>query len=175
MQLRLGGKSTDHIPPYSRSELLKRYEIYYDVIQPARYWSKIQELHKIYGPVIRINPYELHISDPDFVDTIYASAASGLKRDKWEWAHRYLGVPDSSLATWTHDHHRLRRTALNPFFSTTSVRTLQPVLDKIVNRMMERFHEYQGNGDVMIVNQAMAAFANGRSPSPLFSLALKDI
>ena len=60
-------------------------------------------------PVIRINPYELQISGPEFVDTIYASAASGLKRDKCEWAHRYLGVPGSSLATWTRDHHRLRR------------------------------------------------------------------
>lgn len=142
------------------------------MILGGRYWSKIRELHEIYGPVIRINPYELHISDPEFFDTIYASAASGLKRDKWEWAHRYLGVPDSSLATWTHDHHRLRRAALNPFFSTTSVRNLQPVLDNIVNRMMERFQDYQNSGDIMIVNQAMAAFANGPSSFPPLCPAL---
>lgn len=136
------------------------------MILQGRYWAKIRELHEVYGPVIRINPYELHISDPEFVDTIYASAASGLKRDKWAWVHRYLGVPDSSLAAWTHDHHRLRRAALNPFFSSASVRKLQPVLDKIINRMMEKFRDYQNSGDVMIVNQAMAAFANGRSSFP---------
>ena len=28
--------------------------------------GKIRELHKQYGPIVRISPMEVHISDPDF-------------------------------------------------------------------------------------------------------------
>jgi hypothetical protein len=41
---------------------------------------KIGEMHKKYGPIIRINPWELHISDPKFYDTLYSA---NQKRDKW--------------------------------------------------------------------------------------------
>jgi hypothetical protein len=41
-----------------------RYEAYYDLILGGQYTFKIIELHKQYGPIIRISPWELHISDP---------------------------------------------------------------------------------------------------------------
>ncbi|KAK7953356.1 trichodiene oxygenase [Apiospora saccharicola] len=39
------------------------YEAYYDVVQNGQYVFKIAELHKIYGPIIRISPHELHVND----------------------------------------------------------------------------------------------------------------
>lgn len=45
------------------------YEFYYDVVLHGRW--KIVDLHKQYGPIIRINPYEVHISDPDFYDELW--------------------------------------------------------------------------------------------------------
>ena len=37
------------------------------------------------GPVIRINPYEVHIMDSDFLNELYVGANKG-KVDKWDWA-----------------------------------------------------------------------------------------
>lgn len=41
------------------------------------------------GPIIRINPFEIHIIDPEYIDQIYA--VSSKSRDKYKWAHRFTG------------------------------------------------------------------------------------
>lgn len=38
--------------------------MYYDAWLGGQYTFKIIELHKKYGPIIRISPWELHIADP---------------------------------------------------------------------------------------------------------------
>ena len=41
-----------------------RYEMYYDIWLGGQYTFKIIQLHKQYGPIIRISPWEIHIADP---------------------------------------------------------------------------------------------------------------
>ena len=60
------------------------YEFYWDVVKGGRYAWHITELHKRYGPIIRINPYEIHILDPDFFDEVYVHGSKA-KSDKWYW------------------------------------------------------------------------------------------
>lgn len=141
-----------------------RYEFYYDVILRGQYTFHIQDLHAQYGPVIRINPYELHVSDPTFYDTLYASSASGEKRDKWEWYTKQFGTPEAMFSTPSHDQHRARRAALSRFFSMASVRRLQPVIEERVAKLVERlrgFQDVKGSEGVIKINYAYAAFANG--------------
>jgi hypothetical protein len=52
-------------------------------------------MHEKYGPVVRINPYELHVIDPAFLEEIFPGP--GRKRDKWEWTTKGLGVPGATL------------------------------------------------------------------------------
>ncbi|KAK7960783.1 hypothetical protein PG988_011997 [Apiospora saccharicola] len=72
----------------------------------------------MHRPIIRINPKEIHIVDPNFYDTSYAG--SGRKRDKWDWIIRSFGVDESVIGTLGHDEHRVRRAALSPYFSKQS-------------------------------------------------------
>ena len=58
------------------------YESYYDIVKGGQYTFKIKELHKKYGPIIRINPFELHVDDPDFYEKIYSREG---KWDKTVW------------------------------------------------------------------------------------------
>ena len=97
-----------------------------------------------------------------FYDTLYASSASGEKRDKWQWFTKQFAAPESMISTVTHDQHRVRRGALNRYFSMASVRRLQPLLEERVDRLLERFREAKASGAVVPLEYAFAAFSNGR-------------
>lgn len=87
---------------------------------------------------MRIGPNELHCNDPAFIDEIYAS--SGRKRNKQ--AH-YLGVlvgltRKTSFGTIDHDLHRLRRNAMNKFFSRTQITKLEPEMKKLTQLLCDK-------------------------------------
>ena len=141
-----------------------RYEFYYDVVCRGQYIFKIRELHKQYGNIIRINPYELHVSDPTYYGTLYASSASGEKRDKWKWYTKQFGTPEAMFSTTSHDQHKARRAALNRFFSMASVRKLQPLIEERVAQLVRRIREFRDTNkgeDLIKVDYAFAAFTNG--------------
>jgi cytochrome P450 len=49
------------------------------------------------------------------------------------------GAPTSAFATVSHNHHRLRRAALNPFFSKRSVSLIEPLIVSKVELLCRRF------------------------------------
>ncbi|CAJ2512361.1 Uu.00g053760.m01.CDS01 [Anthostomella pinea] len=70
------------------------YEAYYDVLQGGQYTSKIAELHKLYGPIIGISPYELHVIDPGFFETLYCMEG---RWDKYGWTYDAFGAKGSTV------------------------------------------------------------------------------
>ncbi|KAL9609721.1 MAG: hypothetical protein Q9167_005529 [Letrouitia subvulpina] len=65
------------------------YQGYYDVFCRGQYVWRIKEMHARYGPIVRINPHEIHINDPEFIDEIFAGPSK--PRDKYRWISRMLG------------------------------------------------------------------------------------
>src|SRR5436190_22646653 len=133
----------------SFADQLSRYEFYYDVVKKGQYSFEIGRMHKKYGPIVRINPFELHVETPDFYERLYAGG--GKKRNRWEWFTRQFGLPESIVASAEHDKHRIRRAALNPFFSKAAVRRLQPVLDEKLDKLLARFADFQASERIMTV------------------------
>lgn len=89
------------------------------------------------GPIVRINPRELHIKDPYYYDEIHASGSRKRARDP-----RYsiaFGAPFSLVGTINHDHHRMRRSYITSYFSKRSVTTLTPVIHQMIDKLSSRF------------------------------------
>ncbi|KAE9367607.1 cytochrome P450 monooxygenase [Stipitochalara longipes BDJ] len=149
-----------HIPGPKLAALTRLYEAYYDLYLGGQYTFKIIELHKEYGPIVRISPWELHVSDPDFFDTLYASPASGRKRDKYDWFTKSFGLDKSIFGTPQHDLHRIRRGALSQYFSMASVRRLQPEIQERVDVLLQRLKEFRDTGEILIASWAFAAYTN---------------
>lgn len=120
-------------------------------------------MHEKYGPVVRVNPHELHVLDPDFYEVLYAGG--GQKRDRDPWHTNSLAVEKSILGTVSHDLHRNRRAALSPFFSMASTRRLQPVVEERVDMLIKRLMGLKDSGKVVNLLHAFSAFSNGTSCS----------
>lgn len=135
------------------------------------------------GPIVRINPYELHIIDPDFYNELYVSNKD---LDKYRWWTNLAGADGSSFSTVPHDLHRLRRGALNPFFSVRSVAQLEPLIKSKVEKLSARFQDLAKTQEVVRIDAAFMAltmdiicdyaFANDRKylDEPDFKLLWKQ-
>ncbi|CZR65666.1 related to trichodiene oxygenase [cytochrome P450] [Phialocephala subalpina] len=136
------------------------YMFYYDVIAGSgQYIYKIKELHEEYNsPIIRISPHELHVIDPDFYDILFASFPA--RRDKPPtWSHAFSNI-DSTFGTTRHDIHRLRRNALAPFFSASSLRKLEPLILSKITSLISVFRRYQKAGEQIPMRPAFGALTS---------------
>jgi cytochrome P450 len=64
------------------------------------------------------------------------------------------------FATVNHDHHKIRRAALNPFFSQQNVRRLQPIIQERVDVLLRRIQDFQKSGEVLNASHLYAAYTN---------------
>jgi hypothetical protein len=93
------------------------------------------------GPIVRINPYELHIDDPEFYDEIYTGPTK--PRDKWAWSASMFGNSSSHFSSVPYHLHRMRRAPLNPFFSKKAVAQLEPTITSAVEKLCARLEGFR--------------------------------
>lgn len=115
---------------------------------------QVQSSNAYVGPIVRINPHEVHICDAQFYEEIYASSQRRREKDP-KWVGTFP-MPTSMVATVGHEHHRFRRNILNSYFSKRSVQKLAPRIESRIQRLMHRLKE-QGSQSAMRVDSAFAA------------------
>ncbi|KAK2865021.1 hypothetical protein FQN49_003984 [Arthroderma sp. PD_2] len=131
------------------------YEFYWECIKQGRYTFRIEEMHKKYGPVVRISPREVHIDDPAFWDVLYTNN----KLDKDEWYYRPFEDNYASVGTVSWQLHRLRRGAMAKFFSKANVSALEPQVMAVVKRLCGRIEEHRISNKVVDISNAYRCFA----------------
>ncbi|KAJ5591481.1 uncharacterized protein N7459_001850 [Penicillium hispanicum] len=143
------------------------YEFYFDAIQPGQYIFKIQELHKQYGPIVRINPDEIHVNDVGFLDTVYAPYS--VPRDKYEHQLSALRVPGGVGTTADYKLHKVRRDALAPFFSRKNILSMEPLIAKKVEQLSQKIGDYAAAGKPVNLSDVFFAFSNDVVTNFLFA------
>ncbi|KAK8033519.1 hypothetical protein PG991_002917 [Apiospora marii] len=115
-------------------------EVYHDVFRGGKFFRAIDDMHAQYGPIVRINPDEVHLDDPEILDVIFPGA--GRRTNKPPVVGKRTGTPNSLVATVDHDFHRRRRNAVNAFFSTASIRRLEPIMKEQTGKLLARMGEH---------------------------------
>ncbi|KAH3947888.1 hypothetical protein HBI56_189310 [Parastagonospora nodorum] len=123
------------------------YEAYYDWWCVGRYGRVIKQMHDQYGPIVRINPDELHCSDPSFTDEIYA----GSSRPRNKWIHQLNTggagpVSVTGFSTVEHDLHRVRRAPLAKFFSRQQMLKLENEVHEFAQLTTDKMLNSAGKG-----------------------------
>lgn len=159
------------------------YEAYYNIIKGGQFLFKIQDLHRIHGPIIRIGPNELHINDPDFYDQIYSN--NGRWNKDQTFASQFDNR-DSAFGTVPHELHRIRRRAFQGFFSKQKIVSLEPLIQSIIDKLCVRFDEYKASRQKLPIRYAFEcltcdvimeyalAINEGNVEKPDFNPALHD-
>lgn len=99
------------------------------------------------GPIVRINPNELHIDDPEYYDTLYAT---GKAYDKPVFFQYRFNMPHATFSTADAESHRIRRAAIAPFFSKNKVREQNQLIQNMADRISHRLAtEWAGTSRVI--------------------------
>jgi hypothetical protein len=151
----------------------KWYEFYFDVIKsPGGQFSKhVEELHKKYGPIVRINPDELHITDSDFYDVLHSG-----KRDKWPPAAQMVGLEVSTFAAVEHSVHRQRAAANAPLIARKVVVENMSMIREQLMKLRRAFESAANNGIAIELGVTFLAFTTDVAGQYFFgeSLGLQD-
>nr|A0A8K1AW54.1 RecName: Full=Cytochrome P450 monooxygenase tndB; AltName: Full=Talaronoid C biosynthesis cluster protein B [Aspergillus flavipes]QVR97761.1 TndB [Aspergillus flavipes] len=134
------------------------YEFYYDVIKRGQYVYKIEEMHQKYGPIIRINPHEIVINDPDFYNSVYV-AGNTRRTAIWPRYRTGIGFDGSHTMTENHELHRRRRKPLEPFFSRMGIDKMEPMIIEEAKLLNDRLTGLKGSGNVIRLDHVFSAFA----------------
>ena len=128
----------------------KLYQSYYN----GRYYLQIERLHQKYGPIVRITPDEVHLSDPENYDKIYYM---GTKYWKSPIFYNALCVPHSTFGTPPNDVHKIRRGALNPMFSRQKVLELEGIVQEKAEKVCARMQRGIDQGQPVDLHHAFRA------------------
>jgi len=157
------------------------HEFSFDVILRGQFFKQIGKMHEQYanvpspwgivttvsgnrktdsrdsGPIVRINPREIHINDPAFYETIYASSTEVRNKDP---KHVTLGdAPLSMVFTVSHTLHSMRRGFPANFFSNSSICHIEPMIQVKVDRLIARLKDNAEDGGVVNLHLACTALA----------------
>ncbi|KAL4884660.1 putative cytochrome P450 [Aspergillus karnatakaensis] len=134
------------------------YEFYYDIIKGGKHVYKIEELHKKYGPILRINPHEIVINDADFYNRVYVTSST--RRTIIPARYKTgINLEGATTLTQNHEQHRRHRKLLEPFFSRQGIDRIESVLAEEAKLLDNHLKDLKGSGKVIRLDYVFSAFA----------------
>jgi hypothetical protein len=101
---------------------------------------KVQDLHKKYGPVVRVGSNDLAIADADFVNPIYGHG-SKCKKSAWYDSDNPLCSMHTTRSKAVHDK---RRRVWSPAFSDKALRGYEKRLEPFADSLLQRLQSFEG-------------------------------
>lgn len=112
------------------------YEYYHDLYRGGKFYQIVEAMHDEYGPIVRVNPFELHVKDPSYYDTLFNFNP---ELDKGGNAMANLQQSPSFQT------HRMRRKAFDPFFSPAAIRNIEWIIRDSVAKLCKALYDSQAS------------------------------
>ncbi|KAL3471771.1 cytochrome P450 [Aspergillus californicus] len=147
-----------HIPGPKLAAITHGYEFYFNVVKGGMFIWEIKRLHSLHGPIIRINPREVHILDLEYYDEIYASSAR--KRNKDLTLISRFGLDGSGFATVDAETHRQLRAPVDRFFSKRVIENSEDLIHARINKLVYYLKEACASHSVVSLDAGFAALTS---------------
>ncbi|PGH13222.1 hypothetical protein AJ79_03780 [Helicocarpus griseus UAMH5409] len=147
------------------------YQIYYEAWLNGRMLERLPELHRKYGSVVRINPNEVHLVDPNLYHVIYRQNTLFLKDP---YAYK-LGAPNSLSMSLDPVKHKRRKELLNPCFSKRRVHLLQHIMYEEMQKVFEKLSAAAESEQAVPIQDAYYCYTGDIISRYLFGKSLKLI
>ncbi|KAL5342203.1 cytochrome P450 [Aspergillus crustosus] len=147
-----------HIPGPKLAAISHGYEFYFNVIKGGLFIWEVERMHKVYGPIVRINPREVHIQDPTYYEEIYAS--SHRKRNKDSILMRKFGLEGSGFSTVDAETHRVRRAPVEKFFAKRVIENNEALIYKSIDKLFFYLKEAGRLSTVVSLDAGFAALTS---------------
>ncbi|EAW12447.1 cytochrome P450 [Aspergillus clavatus NRRL 1] len=136
----------------------KWYEFYFDIVKRpgGQFFQELNRMHEIYGPIVRVNPDEIHIRDPSWFDVLYAPNPT--KRNKYWPSAEMAGLTLGTHGTINHDRHRRRRMANAPMFNKRSILSTQGLIKQHIDELVEVFASKSGTDEPVDLQTTFLAY-----------------
>ncbi|KAH7026136.1 cytochrome P450 [Microdochium trichocladiopsis] len=146
------------IPGPKIAALTSLYNAYHDLFANGggHYIWVVEDMHRRYGPIVRIRPDVVHVNDPAFIEQLY-SQSPRVRRERYATVLGMAQNPGSILGTKDHDMHRRRRAVLNPLFSQANVRRLEPIINDTLTNLFGRMDGWARQGEPVGFNDPLRA------------------
>lgn len=106
------------------------------------------------GPIVRITPNEVHLSDPENYDKIYHVGTKYFKDPDFYGA---FGNSDSMFVTASNELHRVRRSGLSHFFSRTAVLEHEDIVQEKVRKLLDLIQHASSSNESIDMHHGLRA------------------
>lgn len=107
----------------------------------------VAELHRKYGPVVRITPGELGFSDPQAWKDIYGHRSAGQEEfGKAAKFYRPMDKMPPSIISAPREEHAYIRRQISHGFSDRSMRGQEPIIGEYVDLLINQLHAHAEGG-----------------------------
>lgn len=117
-------------------------EFYYAGIT-GTFPDEIQKMHQTYGPIVRINPWEVSIDDSAF-NTGYFGRDKRLSKDPWYYD---IGFQNSLVTIIDKNIHKERRSVLSTHFSGPYFQRALPMIEAEISSLCAKMDLCGKNGE----------------------------
>lgn len=130
------------------------YQTYFSFKDGSRFYQQVGLLHKQYGPIVRITPNEVSLSNPEHYETIYYVGSKYAKDPRYYDA---FGMEYASFTSCPNELHRLRRGPLNKFFSRAMVLELQSIVQQKADKLCALITKSSKAGEMLDIHHGCRA------------------
>ncbi|KAK4113198.1 cytochrome P450 [Canariomyces notabilis] len=143
-------------------------QCYYEAILNGKFIEQLPKYHRKYGPIVRINPNEVHIDDPAVFHEIYKQNTPFTKDPK----SYGLGVSQAMAFTSPVEKHRVKRQALDPAFSKRRVNMMEDGLYEELEKVFDRIDGYEKRDEEVPISELYYCYTGDIISRYLFGKSL---